>query len=490
MKFVGVVAVLALLAGQILAEEDSKVVKLTKDNFDEIVNEAETILVKFFAPWCGHCKHLAPEYIKAAAVLEKDGEGVILAEVDATVESDLADRFKVTGYPTLYVFHKGEKTEYRGPRDSEGIVKYMRGQAGPAARPLADEEALTKFLARQGDVKFVAFTKPDTELAKVFLKHANANRDHFSFGIMDPTEKHKDEIVAFRDFGTEDKEVVYPGKADAEELRKWAAEVTVPLAGFYNDATRNRYGKLPILVLYGSFNAEHDPAGLRYALNRLRAVAKDFKGKLNFVAADKSERNFRELGFKDADKYSVAIENGKDLYKSDIKALNKADIKAFAESYLEGKVELYVKSEDVPAPAKEGEIVVVVGKTFDEIVTKTETDTFIVAYAPWCGHCKALLPTWEELAKKYNVNGGAVRVAKIDATANFLPSVFDVRGYPSIFWVPAGKGGAPVRYEGARDIKDFESYIKNHASESSKKLEYAEEAPAAEEKKDEEKKEL
>jgi len=134
----------------------------------------------------------------------------------------------------------------------------------------------------------------------------------------------------------------------------------------------------------------------------------------------------------------------------------------------------YIKSEDVPAAVKPGEVEVVVGKTFDEIITKTETDTFVVCYAPWCGHCKALLPTWEELAKKYNVDGSKVRIAKIDATNNFVPSEFEVRGYPSIFWVPAGKGSNPQKYEGGREKDEFETYIKNHASKNSKALSFTE----------------
>jgi len=184
------------------------------------------------------------------------------------------------------------------------------------------------------------------------------------------------------------------------------------------------------------------------------------------------------------EKYQIAIIDGEKLYKSELKALKKDDLKAFAQLFVDGKAEQYIKSEDVPAAVKAGEVEVVVGKTFENTITKTETDTFIVAYAPWCGHCKALLPTWEKLAKKYNVDGSKLRVAKIDATANFIPSSFEVHGYPSIFWVPAGKGAQPVKYEGGREMDEFETYIKEHATESSKALSFA--AAAA----DEEKKEL
>jgi len=473
MKAIFVFALMALAA--LCAAEESKVIVLTNDNFDTIVNEAETILVKFYAPWCGHCKHLAPEYIKAAATLEK--EGVILAEVDATVETKLADRFDVHGYPTLYVFHKGVKSEYKGPRDHMGIVKYMRAQAGPAAKPLDKEEDLKAFIDRADvDIKFVAYTKADSSVGKAFINAANTLRENYVFGITPATADRKDTIVAFRNFGgKEEKEVVYAGKNDADAIRKWVQETAIPLAGVYDENTKVRYGALPILFVYSKISAENDPAGLRYILNRLRPVAGDFKGKLNFVAADRNDNNFHEMDLDSTEKFQVAIVDGEKLYKSDIKALDKEKIKAFAQSFVDGKAEQFIKSEEIPAPAKAGEVEVIVGKSFDEKITKTETDTFIVAYAPWCGHCKALLPTWEKLAEKYNVDGSKVRFTKIDATANFLPSKFEVRGYPSIFFVPAGKGAAPMKYESGREMADFETYLKSHASKNSKPLTFAEE---------------
>jgi protein disulfide-isomerase-like protein len=62
------------------------------------------MLVMFYAPWCGHCKKFKPELEKAAAVLRK--ENLIVAKVDSTVEKDLAQKYKVRGYPTVKFFKK------------------------------------------------------------------------------------------------------------------------------------------------------------------------------------------------------------------------------------------------------------------------------------------------------------------------------------------------------------------------------------------------
>lgn len=69
---------------------------------------------------CGHCKRLAPEYESAATELSLASPPVALAKVDATVETSLANRFGINGYPTLKVFHQGTPYDYEGPRTAQG----------------------------------------------------------------------------------------------------------------------------------------------------------------------------------------------------------------------------------------------------------------------------------------------------------------------------------------------------------------------------------
>lgn len=93
------------------------VTHLSSSNFDkEVVNSAETWLVKFYAPWCGHCKSSAPAFSKAAKKLE----GVArLGVVNCDEEQSLAQRFGVQGFPSIKVF-KGEGRRARRPSDYEG----------------------------------------------------------------------------------------------------------------------------------------------------------------------------------------------------------------------------------------------------------------------------------------------------------------------------------------------------------------------------------
>ena len=105
---------------------EKDVIELTDDNFDSTVfNDENMWLIAFYAPWCGHCKKLLPEWTAAATQLRGT---VKIAKVDATVHQKLASRYQIQGYPTIKVFApgKGDKKveEYQGPRETAGIVQY------------------------------------------------------------------------------------------------------------------------------------------------------------------------------------------------------------------------------------------------------------------------------------------------------------------------------------------------------------------------------
>lgn len=102
------------------------VIELTDSNFNEMVLQSEDIwLVEFFAPWCGHCKNLAPQWAQAATELKGK---VKLGALDATVHTVMASRYQVRGYPTIKYFPGGKKDgeaqEYDGGRTSSDIVTW------------------------------------------------------------------------------------------------------------------------------------------------------------------------------------------------------------------------------------------------------------------------------------------------------------------------------------------------------------------------------
>lgn len=120
-----------------------EVINLTSETFDEHVDGSTNVLVEFFAPWCGHCKNLAPEWKLAAETFE-DGDDIKITAVDATENKELASKFDVKGYPTIKFFPKGSTTaeEYGGGRTADTIVSWVNKKIGTTRKVVTPPSAV------------------------------------------------------------------------------------------------------------------------------------------------------------------------------------------------------------------------------------------------------------------------------------------------------------------------------------------------------------
>jgi protein disulfide-isomerase A6 len=123
---------------------NSHVVVLGPDNFDTIVGGDTAVFVEFYAPWCGHCKSLAPEYERVAAAF-KDTFNVIIANLDADAHRAIGQEHGVTGFPTLQYFEAGSKKGevYSGGRTAADITKYLNEKLGSNVRLPVPTTAVT-----------------------------------------------------------------------------------------------------------------------------------------------------------------------------------------------------------------------------------------------------------------------------------------------------------------------------------------------------------
>jgi protein disulfide-isomerase-like protein len=143
-----VLAALCLFAAVAADEGDlsSPVAVLTDGNFEEalIDTEKRVWMVEFYAPWCAHCKALAPKYEEAAVKVK----AMRFAKVDATAHKVQATKYGVTGYPSLFWIRDRAQRKYRGGHSVEGFAQLAKRLAEPAVEQLADGAAYEAFLQK------------------------------------------------------------------------------------------------------------------------------------------------------------------------------------------------------------------------------------------------------------------------------------------------------------------------------------------------------
>merc|ERR1712038_1712682 len=350
MKSLLVLAVFGALAQAEITKEEGVLV-LTEGNFQEAVDGNEFVLVEFYAPWCGHCKALAPEYAKAAGILAEKDSPIKLAKVDATEEGKLAEKFEVRGYPTLKFFKNGKPTEYGGGRTADTIVSWVEKKTGPAAKAIATVDEAKAF-AEGLDVAIIGFFKDqETAACKAFLGAAGS-LDDYQFGITG------DEAVA-AEYGVEGEAVVLLKKFDdgeavlaegitEESVLKFVSSEALPLVIDFNHETAQKIfsGEVKAhLLTFLSAKAE----GHEDKVEMLKTIAKEHKGKMLFVTINTDEEDHKRIleffGIKEAELPTFrAIRLAEDMakYKPENDAIELENLKDFVTKFLAGELKQHL----------------------------------------------------------------------------------------------------------------------------------------------------
>ncbi|XP_040186748.1 protein disulfide-isomerase isoform X1 [Rana temporaria] len=470
---------LAVLAAVVLLvradiQEENHVLVVKKDTFEEALKN-DYLLVEFYAPWCGHCKALAPEYDKAAKMLHDEGSNIRLAKVDATEDSELAQQFGVRGYPTIKLFKNGDKSspkEYSAGRDAADIVNWLKKRTGPAATTLSDEAAVTAFI-EGNEVAVVGFFKDsESELAKAFLQAADSV-DDLQFAITSDDaafskyEVGKDGIVLFKKF--DEGKNVFEGEATKDEVLNFVKSNQLPLVVEFTEQTAPKIfgGEMKTHILLFLPKSSTD---FKDKLDNFKKAATGFKGKILFIFIDSdhadNQRILEFFGLKKEECPSVrliTLEEEMTKYKPQSDDLSAEKITEFCESFLDGKVKPHLMSQDVPEDWDKNPVKVLVGKNFEEVAFDESKDVFIEFYAPWCFHCKQLAPIWDQLAEKYKDHESIV-IAKMDSTANEIETV-KIHSFPTLKYFPAGADKKMVDYNGERTLDGLTKFLESGGQE-------------------------
>jgi len=386
------IAALAALAGVALVRADDEhgenAVELKEKGFEDALKKGAHF-VMFFAPWCGHCKRLAPIWDKLAEDYIKDEKDVVIGKVDCTKETSLCSSQDVTGYPTLKFFKDGPENgvKHRGQRDQKSLEKFINEQMGRA--PTEEEEIAME---------------PEEAVAEK--------------GLFTLTEKSFKSHVA-------------KGDTFIKFYAPWCGHCK-KLAPTWDELAAK--------------------------------MGADGKATIAKVDCTKSQSLCQEHGIKGYPTLAYFRKGEKvEAYRG---GRTMKDLSDFVAS-MSGEEKKAEAKEEVTEDAKDS-VAVLSADNFESTIAKGVT--FVKFYAPWCGHCKRLAPTWVQLADKYASTEG-VTIAKVDCTSNDnknkeLCNAQGVNGFPTL---NIYKDGEKVdEFNGKRGLDDLAAFVDKTSGKEAK----------------------
>jgi len=436
---------------------------LTAETFEEFIKSNSRVLIEFYAPWCGHCKRLQPEYEAAAKFLNEDSNSKTkLGKVDAVKHKEIAERFGVRGYPTLKYFINGDletPVDYNGGRTKDKILSWVQTQELPAVSFIKSEEDLKGLRSKKSIVLVAFLEKADPDTMLEIEKAAEKLRNDLVVAVAYGSELIGERELPTVAFYMEDFDpLFFTGPITESSIMRIFRNERFPPIGEIGPDNYQSYMDRNLPLVWLAISPDDEKIA-NAVLDVIEPFAIERKGKLSFVwlDADKFSGHIENLGIQKIPGFLVIDEETNEKFKFSGDIMNTDDLKDFFTKYDEGKLESFLKSEPEPEQ-NEGNVKVLVGSSFAHMAFNKENDVFVEFYAPWCGHCKKLAPEWDKLGDAFSAKKDVV-IAKIDATENDTPE--KVEGFPTLVLYPkdCDSISCGVPYKGSRDSNELISWV-------------------------------
>ncbi|UYV77045.1 Pdi [Cordylochernes scorpioides] len=348
------------------------------------------------APWCGHCKALAPEYAKAAGQLLEEKSDIQLAKVDATEETELAEKNEIKGYPTLKFYRKGKAMEYNdlancdtcaGGRTAEEIIRWLKKKTGPPAKDINSVDE-AKELIDSGEVVIMGYFKnKESDKAKIYLEIA-ADNDEFPFGItsednvLNEHEAKDGHVILYKKF--DEGKNKYTEEVTKEALSQFIKANSLPVVVDFNHQSAQKIFGGDIKSHNLLFLSKSNPSYKEY-LDTFTKVARDFRGKVLFVTIDTDEEDHERIveffGLKKEDIPDlrlIRLQDEMTKYRpSKAGDLSEKAIRDFVNGVLDGSIKPHLLSQDLPEDWDKHPVKVLVSTNFDEVVFDKSKDVLV-----------------------------------------------------------------------------------------------------------------
>jgi protein disulfide-isomerase A1 len=271
-----------------------------------------------------------------------------------------------------------------------------------------------------------------------------------------------DAVVVLKSFDDKRNDMQITGEFDKDAVANFVAGASVPLIQTFSQESSKKIFSSPVkthILFFTDKSKDHHDETIK----TLTPLATSHKGKALFVNVPHSEKRVLDyFGITESQLPTLVLA---DMSNDNMKkfpfegSLTGDKVSEFLGKFFSGSLKPHLKSEAVEDSDTTGDVVILKGTSFADLVLNNDKDVLVEFYAPWCGHCKKLSPTYDEVGRRLK-GVSSVVVAKIDATANEIdvPGL-SVRGYPSIYFFKGNDKKNPIKYEGGREADDFIEYL-------------------------------
>ncbi|KAK8791138.1 hypothetical protein WA158_005769 [Blastocystis sp. Blastoise] len=441
-------------------------IEINEDNADFYLSYGHSILLIFYSD----SKNVDPLFEQlnlAAEMLNELPERHLVGYVDADENRQLSIDFRIKALPSIRFVRDGIFAIYTEKNKARDYYDFVLDKSGPLGLPLVKVDDLTQ-LKDNNDVVYVAYVENgESPLLELYLDIGfSYNNIPFCYVIGDKLVKQFGEemntVVVYKKF---DDPHVVSHDSTLDKLTFFIETNSYPLVidfrSKYHSKALNVYDNLPTKVL---LMAEENDA-LPVLLDVMRDVSKSFLGQLYVVyASPLHKRYFSTFSVYPEDYPALAImhfDQGhfvKYRYEGEFDYDN---IIKWIQQFQEDKLTPFKRSEPLPK-VQDSSVYKIVGKTFNTVVNDMYKNVFVKFYDPNCIHCKDMKEKYDHVASVLVYRDDLV-FGEIDMTKNEVTLAYNIIGYPTVLFFPAGDDKTPIVYEERMDTDHVGLFITNHA---------------------------
>ena len=481
---------------------EAGVYELTTSTIDQWHSEFIDHLrfVQFYAPFDQKSKVFSPEYIALSREAAALSPAIIFGKVDISKyeNKQLIGKYMVGDFPFLVFFRAGGTNfqAYDGEKDVKSMLYCLKRHQFNVTKVTEIEQFDRIYTAEYPihGMLLAVVHSAEAQLATVFREYAKVNAGKFAFGMVEDNgefaarfDLEGDAVVVARPnalLGKDD--LAYKTITKASNLTDFHASLSkayltsISLWSHYTEDIVKSHNR-PIVTLYFHIDWQRNLPHVRYMANRLRRIAENYfmydesQNKFTFTVADRNEYR-KELERKQLFTSNVllTIQKGEshfyalqeNRFMMDERRMRTEAVSSFLDDYLSGKLDTYVRSQEVPDEDFDRNVRVVVGQTFKKVILHSLKHVILLVYRTPHSESHSDNPQVQEVFSQLGAllkTSDTILAAKVEVTLNEIPGDYTALEYPKIFFIPENEKYRPVSFDSSPvTLESLVSFVNHH----------------------------